>query len=177
MSYRKGFTIVELLIVIVVIGILAAIVIVAYQGVQTRARNVQMITTARVYVDALTRYGVAVGSYPKSEDGMDAGVCLGTGYPSNHCWAGSNGDYYTNDTFDSLMAEYAPSVKPTVSIKYYDVSPTDQRSGIAYMRRDGGFINYLLDGHNQNCQLAGATASNRGTTARTTVCEVFLPAL
>lgn len=34
-----GFTIVELLIVIVVIGILAAIVIVAYNGVQARART------------------------------------------------------------------------------------------------------------------------------------------
>jgi prepilin-type N-terminal cleavage/methylation domain-containing protein len=36
---QKGFTIVELLIVIVVIGILAAIVIVAYSGVQARART------------------------------------------------------------------------------------------------------------------------------------------
>lgn len=35
---QKGFTIVELLIVIVVIGILAAITIVAYNGVQQRAK-------------------------------------------------------------------------------------------------------------------------------------------
>lgn len=37
---RRGFTIVELLIVIVVIGILAAITIVAYQGMQQRATTV-----------------------------------------------------------------------------------------------------------------------------------------
>lgn len=36
---QKGFTIVELLIVIVVIGILAAITIVAYSGVQNRAKT------------------------------------------------------------------------------------------------------------------------------------------
>jgi prepilin-type N-terminal cleavage/methylation domain-containing protein len=36
---QSGFTIVELLIVIVVIGILAAITIVAYNGTQTRAQN------------------------------------------------------------------------------------------------------------------------------------------
>ena len=35
---KSGFTIVELLIVIVVIGILAAITIVAYNGIQSRAR-------------------------------------------------------------------------------------------------------------------------------------------
>lgn len=36
---QKGFTIVELLIVIVVIGILAAIVIVAFNGIQNRAND------------------------------------------------------------------------------------------------------------------------------------------
>jgi prepilin-type N-terminal cleavage/methylation domain-containing protein len=38
-KYSHGFTIVELLIVIVVIGILAAITIVAYNGIQDRART------------------------------------------------------------------------------------------------------------------------------------------
>jgi len=38
----KGFTLVELLIVVIVIGILAAITIVAYRGVQTRAQIVSV---------------------------------------------------------------------------------------------------------------------------------------
>lgn len=44
---RKGFTIVELLIVVVVIAILAAITIVAYNGVQTRARDAKRISDAK----------------------------------------------------------------------------------------------------------------------------------
>ena len=42
---RRGFTIVELLIVIVVIGILAAITIIAYNGVQVRAKIVNEYLT------------------------------------------------------------------------------------------------------------------------------------
>jgi prepilin-type N-terminal cleavage/methylation domain-containing protein len=47
MKNQKGFTIVELLIVIVIIGILAALVIVAYNGIQNRARATQYQTDAQ----------------------------------------------------------------------------------------------------------------------------------
>ncbi|OYX53650.1 hypothetical protein B7Y92_02275 [Candidatus Saccharibacteria bacterium 32-50-13] len=51
---QKGFTIVELLIVIVVIAILAAISIVAYTGVQENARNTQRVANAKSVIDAAT---------------------------------------------------------------------------------------------------------------------------
>lgn len=61
---QKGFTIVELLIVIVVIGILAAITIVAYNGIQSRARDTQRAQDIKTIAKALEIYKIQNGSYP-----------------------------------------------------------------------------------------------------------------
>jgi type II secretion system protein G len=60
----RGFTIVELLVVIVVIAILAAITIVAYNGIQTRARDTQRIQDIKTIAKALELYKIQNGSYP-----------------------------------------------------------------------------------------------------------------
>lgn len=61
---QSGFTIVELLIVIVVIGILAAITIVAYNGVQQRAQDSRRASDITSIQQALERYRVDNGAYP-----------------------------------------------------------------------------------------------------------------
>lgn len=61
---QKGFTIVELLIVIVVIGILAAITVVAYNGIQNRANNTVVQSDLRSSFNNLQQYYVVNGSYP-----------------------------------------------------------------------------------------------------------------
>lgn len=61
---RSGFTIVELLIVIVVIGILAAITIVAYNGVQDRALETRRLSDMTTITKALELYKIQNGEYP-----------------------------------------------------------------------------------------------------------------
>lgn len=61
---QRGFTIVELLIVIVVIGILAAITIVAYNGVQQRARDTARTAAVKSVMKALELYRVDNDTYP-----------------------------------------------------------------------------------------------------------------
>jgi prepilin-type N-terminal cleavage/methylation domain-containing protein len=59
---KSGFTIVELLIVIVVIAVLAAITFVVWQSMDTRAKNTAIISTASSWVKALESYSAANGS-------------------------------------------------------------------------------------------------------------------
>lgn len=61
---KSGFTIVELLIVIVVIAILASITLVSYNGTQKRARDARRIADAGKITDALDLYYLQNGSFP-----------------------------------------------------------------------------------------------------------------
>jgi prepilin-type N-terminal cleavage/methylation domain-containing protein len=60
----RGFTIVELLVVISVIGILAAITIVGFNRYQTDARDAQRSSQATVISEALEKYYDKNGEYP-----------------------------------------------------------------------------------------------------------------
>jgi prepilin-type N-terminal cleavage/methylation domain-containing protein len=60
----RGFTIVELLIVIVVIGILAALVITTYNGVQQKARDTKRKTDINAIQGQVEAYNAQAGYYP-----------------------------------------------------------------------------------------------------------------
>lgn len=60
----SGFTIVELLIVIVVIAILAAISVVAYNGIQVRASDASKVQKINDIAKALEMYKADNGQYP-----------------------------------------------------------------------------------------------------------------
>lgn len=61
---QQGFTIVELLIVIVVIGILAALVVTTFTGIQQRARNTERQTDVKAVHGQLEAWYASNGAYP-----------------------------------------------------------------------------------------------------------------
>ena len=63
-SKQQGFTIVELLIVIVVIGILAALVITTFTGIQQKARNTERTTDIKAIQGQVEAYYAQNGKYP-----------------------------------------------------------------------------------------------------------------
>lgn len=64
----RGFTIVELLIVIVVIGILAALVVTTYNGIQQRARNTERQTDINALHGQVEAYYADQAYYPTLAD-------------------------------------------------------------------------------------------------------------
>jgi len=65
---KKGFTIVELLIVIVVIGILATLVIVTFTGIQQKGRNTQRQTDINAVDSHVEAFNAQYGFYPTQAD-------------------------------------------------------------------------------------------------------------
>src|SRR5688572_1093033 len=73
-SYKRqqGFTIVELLIVIVVIGILAALVVTTFSGIQRKARNAERQSDIKAIHTQLEAYYNEANSYPTLDQMNDS---------------------------------------------------------------------------------------------------------
>lgn len=99
----SGFTIVELLIVIVVIGILASITIVAYAGVQAKARDTVRVDSIGQIRSALEYYRIDNGYYPSA---INSGASNeGDLYPGNG-WEISS---ITTSTWLNRLSKYLPA--------------------------------------------------------------------
>ena len=104
---QNGFTIVELLIVIVVIAVLAAIVVVAYSGIQSRAQQTKIqsdlaqlekaINVARIQ-SGKTLWGITGGPGVTADacGSLASGTNMATLAQTDNCWV------KYNDTLDKI---------------------------------------------------------------------------
>lgn len=72
---KKGFTIIELIVSIVVIAILAVIMIVSYSGIQQRSRDSERSSDITQIKIALEKYHAERSSYPDVCSGGDGTDC------------------------------------------------------------------------------------------------------
>lgn len=158
---KSGFTIVELLIVIVVIGILAAITIVSFNGVQVKAENTKTVTAVNHFIKLMQVYKAQNGAYPTPLDASTAELypCVGT-YSGNTCASINNTDAsgtgiaYASSSFTAKMQATGTVPQPSTQIVTIGGQPT--RGAFASLTSSPGII-WFLKGSGLDCGIKGAT--------------------
>jgi prepilin-type N-terminal cleavage/methylation domain-containing protein len=198
-SKNAGFTIVELLIVVVVIAILAAITIVSYNGITTRAENTRTIDAVVTYSTALASYAALNGEYPKASGLSDGNgtICLGSdtcnvvsgSVPANSytCYQGGAAplNYDTKSKYEPFNTELKTviSALPNVDYQAYNCNGATLRGIFFYRYLDATpYLLYFLKG-SQTCKSVGTLTEmvslppfNAGPLSTVTLCGGELPA-
>ena len=174
---QAGFTIVELLIVIIVIAILATLVITAYNGVQQKAANAKTISAAEAWVQIIRSYNAETGLWPT------AGSCLGSNYPSGfngddspgQCSHGNTWDTTVNPTFNSQIQPYANNSLPTPDMQTIG-SAESWRRGITWSYTVGNAYDlFVVQNHVTTCpKLGGTTYDSFGGFGSGLICRYLI---
>lgn len=146
--YKPGFTIVELLIVIIVIAILAAIVIVAYQGITNKANASKYQTDAVTLAKKAEAYGAVKGSYALTAAGADAATITAQSTAGSTLTGTLNGVNESKlPTTISVFGVVAWATVPTLAqaTTAINASTTVNSYFVAYCATGGGMRIYYPD--------------------------------
>lgn len=155
-----GFTIVELLIVIVVIAILATITVVGYNGITRRANNTAIVNAASQTIRNVQAYIAQESAYPHT----NGNVCVTV---DSGCVLDGGSTIASNVTFNTNMALIAqpPRSVPNTGLLangiIYNYTASRTHNGSV----QPALIFYFLNGTGQNCGIAGVMS---GWTTSTT---------
>lgn len=86
-GHAQGFTLIEVLIVVIILGTLASIVIAQFVGVTVDAERTAFVNSGRIFAEAARRYELDYGVYPNAAPGE---LPPGFGdYITAHQWEGA----------------------------------------------------------------------------------------
>lgn len=185
-AHQRGFTIVELLIVIVVIAILAAIGIISYNNMSNRASNLAIIDSAGKILRHVQAYTSLNGEYPiYSTSIMNVCATYESGCHNENNPIPARSDF--NMKMDSIAT--LPRTVPSVGDDRYGIHLSYYAPHTFNGESRPLSLVYYLYGVNQSCGLSGVagptwpntvsssteyTVGNHGATGKT-LCRIVIP--
>ena len=113
MKKKKGFTLLELLVVVLIIGILAGIALPQYKRAKEKAEAAELLTSVKALHEAQQRYFLVNGTFAENFDDLDIdfsgykrnGCPVFSSFPKNDCL--SNGKFSIFISTPYKIASYA----------------------------------------------------------------------
>lgn len=163
---RQGFTLIELMMVIAIVGLLASVVLSSTQDARREARNAQRVTTAKQLQNAVELFKSANGSYPCNKN--NGVICTVGGLHSISFNDGtprtSSGSTSTRQTaFRTDLARFIPETNDSVlSGTDPDLTGYGNNGSILYYPA-AGYQSYRIDVYGEPSSSPICTLTNNKT--------------
>jgi prepilin-type N-terminal cleavage/methylation domain-containing protein len=148
---RAGFTLIEIMIVVVMIGILGAIAIPAFQKLTKRSQNTAFVNDLRIASEAIQRYSLEMGDWPPDGGGSLPAQLIGYLPPPDRwtlptpvggLWALSRGVTSTDFRASLTVNGYVGGTARAAEI---DRQIDDGDPATGFLQADGTKLTYVLE--------------------------------
>ena len=140
---NRGFTLIELMVVVLIIGILSAVALPQYQKAVEHARAAEALTLMAAVSESLQRYHSQYDAWPTTPTKLDVEIPKNTSCPSSHlggkhyCLELSNGTVSAirkkdNTVIYTLKTTITPNAEGTYTTKRQCVPASGNTEGQGY---------------------------------------------